>query len=222
MLQSEDFLHIVPLHFQKLFALIIVKLKKLIFSFFNLLLQVHIVISCGHQSYSHISWEDDVHDVDLLDDDSIALELAGQLIFDHVCNLGLHISNIHNSLLSDEVPDSFFAFLLEELFQSVRTEIVKELSEVVLFLLLVALLVPDVEVDTDVDRHHNVVFGRDVMDRALESDCVFSDHGGHSPCITQGAEAAMKPWLHQALIYSKSLADGVNAVRDVQARDAAS
>ena len=38
----------------------------------------------------------------------------------------------------------------------------------------------------------------------------------------EGAEAAMKPWLHHALIYSKSLADGVNAVRDVQARDAAS
>lgn len=84
-----------------------------------------------------------------------------------------------------------------------------------------AFLVSNVKVDTDVDRYHDVVFGWDFVDRALESDRVLCDHSSDSPCITQCAEAAMKPWIHNTFINSETLPDGVNTVRNVQARDAA-
>ena len=129
-------------------------------------------------------------------------------------------------MLSDEVPDTLLALLLQELFKSVRAKVVEELPQV-LFLLVTLVLVQlisrsilatNMEVDSDIDGNHHVVFCWNVADRALEPNCVLCDHNGDSISVTKRAETKMQSRLHDSYVYSISCTQNVNTIWDVQAR----
>jgi len=76
-LKRKNFLHVISFHFQKLFALIVVKPQERELSFFHLLLKVNIVIGRSHQSHPHVHWQDHIHDVHLLYNYTVHYELLG-------------------------------------------------------------------------------------------------------------------------------------------------
>lgn len=120
-------------------------------------------------------------------------------------NFSLDVSYTHDSVLSDEVPNTLFEFLLQELLEPVGAEIIEKLSEVILLLFIMTILATNMEVHSDIDRNHDIVLCRDVLDGALESNCIFCDHCSDPFRITECAEAAMKSWLQDSVINSECL-----------------
>lgn len=172
-------------------------------------------MSGSHQSLPHIFWKNDIHDVDLLNDNSVTDEFLGKVLLNCAGNFSFDISHVHDSLMPNEVPDALLTFLLQELLQSVWPKVVEELLQVLLLLFFMTVLAPDMEVDSDIESYHNVVLGRNVRDWALESYGVFGYHHGHSPCITQCAETAVESRIHDSSIYSETLSQSVHSIGDV-------
>jgi len=113
MLKSKEQLHIIPLKLQQLFVLSIVDDKHLVLLPFDLLLEVNIVIGGLHQADSEVTGDDHIHDVHLLDHHSVNLKLLNEVLFQVVGQFGLHVSHFRNSLLFDEISDSFITFFLK-------------------------------------------------------------------------------------------------------------
>ena len=78
---------------------------------------------------------DDEHLVLLLDHHSVNLKLLNEVLFQVVGQFGLHVSHFRNSLLFDEISDSFITFFLKKFFKPVRAEVIKELFDVLLLTL---------------------------------------------------------------------------------------
>lgn len=147
MLAGHKFLKIISLKLKKLFVLTVVNNQHFVNLLFYLLLEVHIVISSEHKILTEVSWQDDVHDVNLLDDDTVWFELGLKLCHHLTCKLGLDISNSAYLDLLGEVSDLFIHFFLEKLLKSVWSEVVEELFGVFVF---GGFGETDVEIDTNI------------------------------------------------------------------------
>jgi hypothetical protein len=75
MLKLEDDLHVVSLELKKVFILSICDHEHFVLLPLYLLLEIDIVIGCFHKTDSQVSWDDDIHNVNLLYDHSINLKL---------------------------------------------------------------------------------------------------------------------------------------------------
>ena len=78
----------------------------------DLLLQVNIEIGCRHESNSQISWNNDIHNVDLLDHDTIFLKLNTKFIGQALSHLGFEISDSGNFDASNIVSNTLINFFL--------------------------------------------------------------------------------------------------------------
>jgi hypothetical protein len=68
------------------------------------------------------------------------------------------------------------------------------------------------EVDTDVKRYHDIIFGWDVLNWTLESNCVFRYHDRNGLIVHAMAEAALKTWLNNTCFLSKGLPKSVHTI----------
>ena len=125
------------------------------------------------------------------------------------CELSLDVSNSCNFNLFNEVSDTFFTLLLEQLFKSVWAKIVEELSAI-LFLCLFAS--SNVEVDSNVERDSHIILCGDMLNWALVPNGVFCDH-----CLDffPTAVAASVSWVHNTRVLTKDSLQSVNTVWNV-------
>ena len=80
----------------------------------------------------------------------------------------LDISYFGDSLLFDEVSDSFITFFLKELLESVRAKIIEKLSNVLSFGCCIQSR--DMKVDSNVDADSNIVLSGYIGNRTFVSD----------------------------------------------------
>ena len=169
MLKLEENLHVVSLELKDGFVLVVIDFKHFVFLGFHLFLEEYVIVCGLHQADSEVSWDNNVHNIDLLDNNTVGEELFIQLVHECRGKLGLNISDSANFDFLDEISDSLLAFLLEKLLKSVGSEIVEEFFAV----LFISLLVPsDMEVDTDIEGNPNIVLGRNILDGTLVSYCI--------------------------------------------------
>jgi len=135
MLKGEEKLHVISLKLEQLFVLGIIDDEHLVLLPFHLFLEVNIVIGGLHQADSEVTGDDHIHDVHLLDHHSVNLKLLNEVLFQVVGQFGLHVSHFRNSLLFDEISDSFITFFLKKFFKPVRAEVIEELFDVLLLTL---------------------------------------------------------------------------------------
>lgn len=150
MLKFEELLHIVSLHLEHCFLLVVVYFEKLIHSLFHLFLEINIVAGCGTQRNSQINGKDNIHDIHLFDHHSVNLEFFFQLFFQLGCHFSLYVSNSNDSFITDEVSNAFFTFLLKKLFQSVWSEVVEKFNNILLLILFSTILTTNMEIDSHI------------------------------------------------------------------------
>lgn len=149
-LQSEKLLHVVSFKLEDVFVLRVYKSQVVKLMLLDLHLKMHIKTSGHHKCNSQISRNNNVHDVNLLDNDSIAYEsllevgaeLHSQLRFDvpDPCYLDFF----------DEVSNALIALLLQKFLQSVRAKIVKKSSGIFLLSLMGSIMAANMEVDANI------------------------------------------------------------------------
>ena len=101
-----------------------------------------------------------------------------------------------------------------QFFKSVWAEIVEKLLEVLVIILVVhQLRSSNVEIDSDVHWHSNVVLGWNVSDWASVSDGVFWDHANWS---LVAAVAPVASRFHDARIDTPSLFEAVHSIWDIK------
>lgn len=194
MIQLRHYLLVVPLQLKHFLVLAVRQLQHLILLQLYLLLQVHIRCGCTHEHFSQIFRKKHVHDVYLFDDDAVGLELFAHLVANLLSHLGLDITNPVDLDFLDEVTNMLFALFLKQLFESVWTEVVEELDDVIFGVISRS---TDMEVDSNAEGHMHIILCRNVVYWALETDCVFGDHGRDS------SVAAVRPlwtWFRYARI----------------------
>jgi hypothetical protein len=132
---------------------------------------------------SQVNRKNYIHDVDLLDHDSVVTKLSLKLNHHGSGQFGLDVSHSGNFDLAKETSNLFFALLLQQLFQSVGSEVVEESFDRFAFFLrwfLVVSIFPrsaaNVEVDANIDRNSDVIFGWHLLNWAPKSNGVFRDH----------------------------------------------
>ena len=81
MLKLENDLHVISLKFQEMLVLSIVDNEHLVFLPFDLLLKINIIVGGFHEANSQVSWNDDVHDVDLFNDYSVNFKFIHEIFF---------------------------------------------------------------------------------------------------------------------------------------------
>lgn len=126
MLEGEQGLNVVSLELEQLLVLEVVDYHELVLLELDLLLEVHIVVGRVHKGDSEVSWQNDIHDVDLLNDDTIGVELGLKLLHHLSGQLSLDVSYSGDLDLFDEVTNFLITLLLEQLFESIRSKVVKE------------------------------------------------------------------------------------------------
>ena len=72
------------------------------------------------------------------------------------------------------------------------------------------------EVDTDIQGYHHVIFGGDILDWALVSDGILGDHDSHSSGVTASAEAAVASWIHKSSFLAEKLLKGEKPIWDIK------
>jgi hypothetical protein len=120
---------------------------------FNLLLKIDIVISCGHHWNSHFSGKDHIHDVDLLNYNTVHQEFFFEIFKQILCEFSFDISNSCSFLTFYKVSNTFLAFLLKQFFHSIRAEVVKEFFTIIFLFLLIRFSTftsTNVEVDSNI------------------------------------------------------------------------
>jgi hypothetical protein len=91
-LEGHKCLKVISLESQKLLVLLIVDDKHSVFLLLHLLLEEDIEVCGMHQSNSKISWKNNIHDVDLLNVNTVWSKLDTKLVL-HCCGkLGLNVS----------------------------------------------------------------------------------------------------------------------------------
>ena len=161
-------------------------------------MQVNVEVGGSHQGGPHLSGEDNVHDIHLLDHNAVDDELFLKVQEELRGQLGLNVSYVDSFLIFYKISDALLALLLEKFFEPVWPKIVEELLDVLLLLLHVGistLASSDMEIDTHIQRDHYIVFGRHPFDWALESDGVLGDHDSDTPEVHAVAKATLQPWL---------------------------
>lgn len=116
MLKFEHDLHIVSFEFQKLLSLIVVNPKHFERLLLNLLLKVNIVIGGRHKRDSHLTRQDHVHHIHLLDHYSVNNKFLLEVFKKVECKLSFDISDYDGLLIFHEVSDTLLTFLLKKLF----------------------------------------------------------------------------------------------------------
>ena len=148
---------------------------------------------------SQVSRQDNIHDIDLLNHHTVRLKLLVKLFSHGRRQLSFDISDSCNFDLFEEISDLLVTLLLQKLSQPVGPKIVEERLGLS-FLYLLVLALPNMEVDTNIYRDTDIVFGRNMVYRAVESDGVFGDHRADSVLAATTVEvAASVPWLHDAI-----------------------
>jgi len=213
MLVGHQYLQVVSLELQQFLILLVINEKKFVVLCLDLLLEEHIKIGRVHQGNSEISWEDDVHDVDLLDENTVWVELCLKLLHHLGGELSLDVSYSGDLDLLEEVSDLFIALFLEQFFKSVRPKVVEELFGIFFVYFLGHIRSSNMKVNTNINGDSDVVFGRNVSDWALEPDCVFGDHHGHSFVATITASIS---WLHDTVVFTPNLLKSIDTIRDVK------
>lgn len=74
MLQRHKSLHVVSLHLEHGFVLVICQCQTVVLMLAHLLLQEDIKVSCLHEGKAEVNWQDDVHHVYLLDHYAVGLK----------------------------------------------------------------------------------------------------------------------------------------------------
>jgi len=172
-LQLEEHLHIVSFQFQDTFVLVVRQNQHFVLLSFHLLLEIHIVVGGVRQAHSQVTRDDHVHDVHLLDDHAVRGELNSKVLHQGRGKFSLDISDSVDLNLLQEISDSFVTLFLKQLLESIGSEVINELSNILLFGFWST---PDVEVDSDINGHSYVILSWDISDGALEPDSVFGDH----------------------------------------------
>jgi len=147
MLESKELLDVIPLELENFFVLIVFQNEHLILLMLNLLLKEYIKLCGLHKAESQISWNDDVHDIDLFNDYTIWFEFSLKIFFKLCAQFGLNITDFLNLDLFQEISDTFITFFRKELFKSVWTKVVKELFDICFIISLLAKM----EVDTHIN-----------------------------------------------------------------------
>ena len=114
-----------------------------------------------------------------------------------------------------KISDALLALLLKKFFEPVGPKIVEELLDVLLLLLHVtvsALASSNMEINTHIQRDHDIVFGGDPFDWALESDGVLGDHDSDAPEVHAVAKATLQPWLDDARPLSEVLPESIHSI----------
>lgn len=184
MLKFENDLLIVSDQLKKLLFLIIVDFEHFIGLFFDLFLKIHIVIGGGHEGNSHIFGKDNIHNVNLFDDDSVLDEFSLEILFQTMGELSFDISDIRCFRSFYKVSDAFLALLLKQLLKSIWAEIIEKFLDIVLLLFFLLNLfifglsrfifaTTNMEIDAYIKRDHNVIFSWDIFNWTLKSNSVF-------------------------------------------------
>lgn len=209
-LEGHQSLDVISLKSQESLVLVVIDDEHSVLLLLDLLLEEHIESSGLHQSKSEVNRENDVHDIDLLNNYTVWVELGLKFSHHGGCEFRLNISNSGNLDLLKEISDLLFALFLQELLKSVWTEVVKELTGI----FLESLLTPsNMEVDTDIDRHSNIVLGWNLSNWASETDGVLCDHDGDLLVV---AVAASVSGFHDTLINTAALLEDMHSLGYVQ------
>ena len=97
---------------------------------------------------SEINWKNDVHYVDLLNNDTVGIELPLKLVHHLLGEFSLDVSNSGNLNSLHEISDFFVTLFLEQLFESVWSKVIEESFDVLLLGLLAS---SNMEINTDID-----------------------------------------------------------------------
>ena len=177
-----------------MFAFLVVQFKHRILLLFDLSLQVNVKVGSRHQGGPHLSWKDHVHDINLLDDYAVDNELILEVLEELSGKLRLDISHVDSFLIFNKVSDALLALLLKKFLKPVGPKVVKEFLDVLLLLLHVMVSVlasSDMEINTHIQRDHDIVFGGHPLDWALKSDGVLGDHDSDTPEVHTVAKATL-------------------------------
>ena len=87
MLKVEQLLNVVSFDLEESLVAFVGNLQKSVFMLLDLLLKIHIVVSGVHQSQSEVSWENDLDDTDLFDDNTV----RRKLLLKTLLNLSSHL-----------------------------------------------------------------------------------------------------------------------------------
>jgi hypothetical protein len=148
MLEGHEGLDVISLESKKLLVLLIVDDEQSVLLLLDLLLKEHIEGGGLHESMSEINWKNNVHHVDLLNDDSVGVKLLLKLVHHLLGEFSLDVSNSRHLNPLHEISDLFVTLFLEQLFESVWSKVVEESFDVLLLGLLAS---SNMEINTDIN-----------------------------------------------------------------------
>ena len=163
-----------------------------------------------HEDLSNVLREQYVHDIDLLDDDAVWLELLAHFMANLCGHFSFDITDSVDFDSLDEITEMLLTFLLKQLLKTIWSEVVEEFDNV---LLLVVSCAANVEIDANTKRNVHIIFCWNVVNGALESDCVLGDEGGDT---LVGAVHPMGTWTNQTCISSKGLFERVHTIWNIE------
>jgi hypothetical protein len=74
------------------------------------------------------------------------------------------------------------------------------------------------EIDAHIKRDHHVIFGWDLLNWALKSDCVLGNHYSDVSKISTMAEATLKAWFDNTSSLTETLAQSIDTIRHKNVR----
>lgn len=190
MLKGKELLHVVSLQLEDLFVFWVGQNEKLVLLSLDLILELYIIVGGLHECHSQVLGNNDIHDVYLFNDNTIWVELVLELLLQDWGQLSLDISNSNDLDLLNEISNSFITLLLKQLFKSVWTKVVEEFLTVVVRALI---SLSNMEIDTNIKRHSDIILGWNMLNWALKSNSV---HGDHDCDLLVRAEAWVAAWIH--------------------------
>jgi len=111
MLKSKQLLDVISFQSKNFLIFIVFQHKHLVLLVFNLLLEEHVEFGRLHQAESQVSWDDDIHDVYLLDNHTVWVEFSLQIVFELGCELSFDITDPLDLDLLQEISDALIALL---------------------------------------------------------------------------------------------------------------
>ena len=126
--EFEQGLLVVASQLQKALLLRVLNLQEFVVLLLDLLLESHIIASGPHEVVPQVLRQQHLHDVDLLDNDTVELELFNKILSHGRNNLSLGVTDSMNSGVADEAANAFIDFLREKLLQPIGAEVVEELA----------------------------------------------------------------------------------------------
>lgn len=115
----------------------------------------------------------------------------------------------------DEIAEVLLTLLLKQFFQTVWSEVVEKLDNVILF---VVGGTTDMEIDTNTKGNMHIIFSWNVINWALESNCVLRNKGSDS---LVAAVHPVSSWLDETRISSAGLLEREHTIWNVELANAA-